>query len=781
MDGGRSYLLRGFACLCFLRAALALGTLDAEVPPPKKVLAIEIQGLKRVPESEVRKLIKVRVGNLFSSKAVDEDVKRLWQSHKFAHVQGDKAPLNEGCKVIYVLEENPVLAEVKFIYNKHFSAKKLQQATGLKPPGPLDEFLLFRARQAVERLYQEAGYQFVRVEQTRHETSKGTGVSFTIYEGPRVRVRRVDFTGNQTFSNRQLAKLLKTKAYRFILRKGLFDPELLEEDLGTIRNFYSDHGFRDVEVDCQLSYSEDRSALLVVININENTRYVIESIILAGVHIFPKEELRARLSSRQGDFYSAQAHRDDQKTILSAYGNRGYIMARVSAQITYLTEPAGRLALTYKVAEGERIFVEEIKVIGNYKSKSEVIRRELGLYPGEQFDRTKLIRARERLINTRFFSSVKVDTEPGTAPNRRDLVIEVEEARTGHFGIGGGYSSDFGVVGQLSFVQRNFDWRDWPEGIGDFFQGTGFAGGGQQLRVNLRPASEYTALSLSFEEPYLWGTRNSLGLSAWRWESSRWQYEETRDGGSLSLGRRLRPDLTGRIFLRSAEVRVKNIEVDAPADVFKAEGRHTINTIGLGATYDRRDSLLLPSAGYRVSGSYEYGGRLTAGDIDLHQISLEAQKYHTLFKTDRGKYILSGRALLGLVKPIDDSDEVPFFERLYAGGIGSIRGFDIRGLGPHDKDEPIGGELRAIGNLELNCPIYKDVIRGVLFYDMGQVAYKSDDLCLSDFRSSVGAELRFTLPTPFGPLPLSFALGFPLDPKPEDEVRHFNFAMGALF
>jgi len=574
---------------------------------------------------------------------------------------------------------------------------------------------------------------------------------------------------------------MKTKPYRFIFRKGIFDPELLEEDLAEIRKFYSDHGFFDVEVDHQLNYSEDRSELIVVVQINEKTRYVVERIILEGVHLFPKEALLEKLSSREGDFYSLKAWAADQEAILSAYNSRGYFLARVSPQITYLTEPGGRLTLAYKVSEGERIFIEEIRIVGNYKTKTKVIRRELDVFPGEQLDRGKLTRARERLMNTRFFTQVRIDTEAGTAPNRRNLVIEVEEAQTGHLGVSAGYLSEFGVVGKLSFAQQNFDWRDWPEGMGDFFQGTAFAGGGQQLGIAFMPGSEYTAWNLSFREPSLWDTRNSLGLNGWHWQSSRWKYEQATDGASLVLGRRLRPDLTGQLFLSTSEVRIKNIEPDAPADIFKAEGRHTINTIGLRATYDKRDSLLLPSAGYRVSGGYEYAGRLTAGDIDLHRMSLEAEKFYTLFETDRGKYILSGRALVGLVKPIDDTDEVPFFERMYAGGITTVRGFDIRGLGPHDKDEPIGGELRAIGNLELNCPIHKEVVRGVLFYDLGQVAYKSDDLNLSDFRNSVGVELRFVLPTPFGPLPLNFALGFPLDPKPEDEVRHFNFSMGVLF
>jgi len=151
--------------MCLLRVALVPGTLHAEVEPAKRVLAIEVQGLEAVPESEVRSLIKIRVGDLFSPTALNQDVKRLWQSRWFAHVQGDKAPFNEGWKVIYTVEENPVLAEVKFIHNKHFAAKKLQEETGLKPPALLDEFLLFRAKQTVERVYKQAGYQFVRVAQ----------------------------------------------------------------------------------------------------------------------------------------------------------------------------------------------------------------------------------------------------------------------------------------------------------------------------------------------------------------------------------------------------------------------------------------------------------------------------------------------------------------------------------------------------------------------------------------------------------------------------------------
>ncbi len=766
--------------MCCVSTVRAAGDLQSQPSAPFKVLAVEIQGLDKVPESEVRNLIKVRAGDLVTQKAIDRDVKRLWSSRAFSHVQYHKERLEDGWKLMYILTESQLLGEVKFVHVKRFSEKKLKEETGLIPGTPLGLGRLFRAQKTVEELYHRAGYQFVQVTRETYDTPTGTGVRFIIQEGPRVRVRRVELVGNQTFSTRKLRKQIRTKPYRFILNKGLFDPEVLADDLARIRTRYRSQGFFDVQLDHHLKYSEARSELVVVIQIDEKSRYLVDHIILDGVKLFAKDEIRDRLSSREGKPYSEEAYLDDQETIRDFYGNRGFVLATVRPEISLLEEPPGRLNLIYHVNEGERIFIEKVEITGNYKTKSQVIRRELNFHPGEQFNRAKLKRSRERLLNTRFFSSVNMPTEPGTTPHQRNLLIEVEEAQTGQFVFGGAWS-DYGLIGQFEFSQRNFDWRDWPEGVGDFFQGTAFAGAGQHFRLSLQPGTDFTQLNVSFEEPWLFGHPNSLGLEGWRREIRRWDYEEIRTGGQLSLGRRLRPDLSMRLFFKTEDIRITDIGTDAPLDVFKVKGRHTINSIGLAAALDKRDSFVLPTRGYRISGTYEYAGALTGGDVDLHRVQLEARKYHTLFETNRGKYILMTAGSAGLVKPLDDTREVPFFERMYAGGTGSVRGFDIRGLGPHDRDEPIGGELKIIGNLELNYPIYKETIRGVVFYDVGEVVPESGDLNISEFRSSIGAGIRLTMPTPFGPLPLSFDLGFPIDPEPEDEIRHFNFRMGALF
>ena len=749
---------------------------------PRPITDIQVRGNVRVAAATIREAVRTQVGDTFSTEAVNEDVRAIRNLGFFLDVTAKVEDFAEGYRLIFEVVERPTLAEVAFVGNKAMSDARLRGATELRPGGYLDFYLLGVAEDRIRDLYFGQGYQFAQVTKAVSEKDNQYLVTFRIVEGPRVRIRAIHFQGNTAFPDRKLRGLLRSKPYLLIFSKGIYDPAALETDLLRIARFYGRAGYMDVEVDRELTYSEDRTSLTITITIEEGPRYRVAEVILSGNQAVSGRELRQGLPLAEGEFFDQEAQRQNLRRIAELYGRRGYLLGenlQVTPQVTYVEEP-GQLTLQYHIQEGAPLYIDEVRIVGNYKTRDKVIRRDLTFYPGELLDSTALRVSVERLRGRAYYDTVSLDLQSGSAPDSRTVVVSVEEARTGFFSFGAGISSNSGFIGNLSFVQRNFDWTRPPRSLEDVLRGTAFTGGGQQFRLQFQPGTELTMFRVDFTEPWLFDRPYSLGLSGYLFSRGREDYQEDRRGGSVSLGHRFTRELSLRGTLKVESVEISSVDPTTAPDILALAGANEVRSLRFDLTYDRRDSPWQPSRGYLVGGFFEHFGELLGGDWDLWKGGLEGQYFRTLYvdRYDR-KHIL---AVTGEANFADTyaGGPVPIFERYFAGGAYSLRGFGYRGVGPHFGDQPLGGEARLLTSVEYTFPLLGEGVRGVFFWDAAQVAPSGGELDLAGFRTAVGFGLRLQAPG-LGPLPIALDFGFPLNPEDEDEKQTFSFSIGAYF
>jgi outer membrane protein assembly factor BamA len=438
------------------------------------------------------------------------------------------------------------------------------------------------------------------------------------------------------------------------------------------------------------------------------------------------------------------------------------------------TDEAGLVDVTFKVEEGAPVRIGDIRIEGNRLTQDKVLRRELRFFPEEPVN-TKLIdRARRRLEGTGLYKpgSVQITTIPTKTPEVVDVLVRVEEADTTNLILGAGISSNSGIVGNISLVQRNFDLTDWPKSPQDFWKGEAFRGAGQLLQIVLEPGTELQRYRVDFRDPHLGDTDYSFSTSLFYFDRGRDSYDERRIGGAIGFGRELSENLQAFLNLRLENINISNIDLDVPRDVLDVKGSSNLTSVEVGLVRDTTDSLLFPSEGYRASGSLEQAGAL-GGNYTFTRAVLDGRKYWTVTRD-----VLDRRSVLSVHGRVGGIfGDAPIFERFFAGGQGSLRGFEYRGIGPYKRGTNVGGDFLALASAEYQFPIFEKTLSGVFFLDTGTV---ERNISMSAWRASAGVGVRFTVPF-FGPVPFALDFGFPISKGKDDETELFSFSIGTSF
>jgi outer membrane protein insertion porin family len=754
-------------------AALAAPAAVSPEPAGERIVRIVLKGNVRIPAHRILGQMHLREGSLYTPPAVDEDLKRIYGLGEFDNViiRPEKEPA--GLVLVVEVKERLVLERVEFVGNRQFSAKDLEAAAGLKAGSPLDPQKIFAGARSIERKYRDAGFYFVHVALDEPAVTKDRAARYTITEGPRVRISKIAFSGNASIPTRELEKQTESRAYAPVLAAGTFDENQLNRDLAAIRNYYIGQGFLDVRVDRRPEFSEDKTRVKIQVLIEEGPRYRVRSLALQGVKRFASSYLEKLMELAPGVPYTADRVRHDLEVIRGEYGEIGYIDA-VPHPETQFTNERGMVDVVVKVDEGSAVRIGEIRVEGNRLTEDKVVRRDLGVFPEEPVN-TKLVdKARRRLEGTGLFrpGSVQITTIPTKDPDVADLLVRVEEAETTNLILGAGISSNSGVVGNLSFVQRNFDLTAWPKSAQDFWRGEAFRGAGQLFQIVLEPGTQLQRYRVDFQDPHVADSDYSLSTSLFYFTRNRNTYDEKRVGGNVGVGKDLGHNLQAFVNLRLEAININHIDADAPQDVFDVKGSSLLTSVEVGLVKDTTDSLLFPTEGYRLSASVEQAGAL-GGSYAFTKITLDGRRYWTITRD-----VLDRRSVLALHGRIGDIlGDAPIFERFYAGGQGSLRGFRYRGVGPRSGDTELGGNFLALASAEYSFPIFEKSLTGVFFVDSGTV---EKQISLSTWRIAAGFGIRFTVPF-FGPIPFALDFGFPLVKGVGDRTEVFSFSIGTSF
>ncbi len=780
----------GRPALCCALVSLAVGiacqALPAQArqePLPDTIVEVRVEDNRIRSDEEILATIKTRVGQTYNLEVVRNDEKRLLASGKYDSVVVTKTVTDQGVIVTFKVRERPAIKQIRFTGNKALEDKELLAELSFGARSPLHLPLLRAGREAIEAKYKQEGYPFVEVKLDETEAVTNEVVAYTIVEGPRVRVRKIRVEGNDHFSTFWIKLQIGSSARFWPFISGDLDLQQVSLDVQAIRKLYVEEGFLEVQVGRLLEFSDDKKDCTITFAINEGPRFRVNEVLFEGNSLYTDEQLAGRVSLSRGDFLLSEKVTQDLQAIQDAYGRLGYIEARATQRKQYLPpdaalpewaadigspEQVALVNLVYEVRESDRYDVGRVIIRGNDLTHDRVIRRHIRLFPEQRLDTVAMDESRRRLQETTLFGEVVVKPI-GNTPGYRDVLVQVEEGQTANFIIGVGVNTNTGLMGNITFRQRNFDLFGWPRPGKEWWKGRAWKGAGQQLTLHAAPGTEQSSFNISWYEPALFDQPYSLDVNAFLSTHGRESYDITRLGAIASLGHRFENRWYGQLSVQTAWVEIDNLDFDADPDVVDVEGNHFMPSVKGMLVRDRTDSIWLPSKGDRLQFSYEQ----YVGDFNFGKAEASYKIYRTLYTDaiDR-KHILGGR--VGVSQIVGDA---PVFERYYGGGIGSIRGFQYRGISPRSRvnpDDPIGGETMILAGLEYSYPILAEQIRGVVFLDTGTV---DNDFSLSKYRASAGFGLRWNIPF-FGPVPLSLDFGFPLAKEDEDDEQIFSFSLG---
>jgi outer membrane protein insertion porin family len=745
-----------------------------EASGSKKIIDIQIRGNEAISTATIINRLKIKPGDEVQQTALNNEIKRLYSTGYFADVFVKIEDMPEGSIVVISVVEKPVIRRIEFRGNSRIKTQRLERRLKVKEGDILDFSAVAKDVNAIRDAYIEQGYSGVDVDyKVEQDPDTGAGVLvFDIREGMARKIKSITFEGNANFPAQELEKFMSTKTAWWWIRKGAFDDVKFQADIARIRNFYRSKGFLDARVTSRFEYSDDGNDMHITVIVDEGKGYLLGELSIKGELAFPEDEVFFKTKMRPGDPFDTGKVREDVESVRTLYYDKGYMNAEIDLSQKY-NAVTDRMDLLYTINAHNVVYVGMVNVMGNITTRDKVIRREMRLYPGERYDGEKLKKSKERIYNLGYFEDVYFDTVPTSRKDVMDLNVSVKETKTGEFSLGGGYSSVDAFIGFVQLRQRNFDVLNFPM----------FTGGGQDLVIRAELGSHRTNYFVSWTDPWIFDLPYLFGFDFYRTEQERsgdtgYGYDEMRTGGTLRLGKEITDELNTGLVYNLEEVKISNIADDATDALRREVGTNFISRITWNVKYDVRDNRFSPTKGFVVGTSMENAGGFIGGDKDFYKFFGYGSFYHSIIEN----VVLELKGSGGIVQNYGKSEDVPIYERYFAGGARTIRGYKERGVGPRDRgtNTAIGGEAMLIGNAEVTFPVFKNLVKGAVFFDIGNVWEEADLKSISGakddagFKSGAGIGVR--VKTPIGPVKLDW--GYPLSDNYEDKKEgEFYFSV----
>jgi outer membrane protein insertion porin family len=506
----------------------------------------------------------------------------------------------------------------------------------------------------------------------------------------------------------------------------------------------------------EIQVDREKARATIRIVVVEGPQFKVGGVDVMGNAVLPVEEIRKRIELKTGEVFSRSKLRDSVKGITDLYSAVGRASADVSPNT--LQDTPGRLVnVVFEINEGPETYVERINISGNTRSEEKILRRELPMAEGDLFTSQKLARAKQKLTNLNYFDKVEAKTAPGSAKDKIIVNIDVTEKPTGLFSIGGGYSSQDGVLGTLDLSQRNFLGKGW------------------EVFLRLRGGQNLQTGTIGFTEPWLFDQPLAAGFDIFNTRRILPDYTVNSLGGDIRLGHPLGEYSRWNAIYRVSQDRITNVNPLGSPELISQEGTHLTSLVGLSLSRDTRDSVYDPTRGSTVSLGVDFAG-IGFGEKFARSV-FSSTYFQPLPWLD---HVLSFRLMAGYSFGWS-KDPVPLFERFYLGGSNSLRQFKSLQVSPKDDTGTrIGGNSELLGTVEYQIPLFFG-IKAAVFYDVGQVwgpdLSLGTKIDLSDLRHGVGAGLRWN--SPFGPIRVDY--GIKLDQKKGESFGNFNFSAGSSF
>ncbi|AXE92510.1 outer membrane protein insertion porin family [Paraburkholderia terricola] len=753
-------------------AGISLSSAPAHAVQPLVVQDIRIEGLKRVEPGTLFAYLPIKKGEMFNDDKASEAIRALYATGFFNDVRIS----TEGGVVIVYVQERPAFGTIDFAGIHEFDKENLTKAlgaVGLSQGRYYDKALVEKAEQELKRQYLTRGFYAAEVVTTITPIDRNrVAVLFSVAEGPSAKIRQINFIGNTVFSTdalRDEMQLSTPNWFSWYTKNDLYAKDKLTGDLEHVRSYYLNRGYLEFNIEStQVSLTPDKKDMYLTVTLHEGEPYTISSIKLAGNLLDREAELMKLVNIKAGERFSAEKLQAATKAVVDRLGEYGYAFATVNA-LPKIDQQHHTVDLTLQVDPSRRVYVRHVNVVGNTRTRDEVVRREMRQFESSWFDSNRLTLSKERVNRLGYFTDVDVTTIPVEgSPDQVDVDVKVSEKPTGSITLGAGFSSSDKVVLSAGVSQENV------------------FGSGTSLGVSINTAKTYRTLSVTQTDPYFTvdGIKRISDIY-YRTSYPLYNYSDT-SFRIISVGTDLKfgipfSEADTVYFGVGFEQDRFNIDSDTPQsykDYVNEFGRVVNNVpVTVGWARDNRDSALVPSRGYFVQSNGEVG--TPAGGTQYYKADVQAQYYYSF---SRG--FIFGLNLQGGYGNGFAGKAYPIFKNYYSGGIGSVRGYESGSLGPRDKttDDPIGGSRMVVANVEMTFPLpgsgWDRTLRVFTFLDAGNVwGNEGNSTGANGLRYSYGAGLEWI--SPIGPLKLS--MGFPIVKHANDKYQRFQFQIGTSF
>lgn len=760
--------------------AVASIGMDTALADQFAVADIEVEGLQRVSAGTVFSAFPLGIGDEVDEAGLADAIRTLFRTGLFTDIKASR----DGDVLVLTVRERPSISSIEIEGNKAIETDMLMEAlagAGLQEGQVFRRATLERLELEILRSYVAQGRYNARVRASAEELPRNrVAIRLDINEGDVAAIRHINIIGNESFSDEELLDLFElatTSWWNSITGADKYARERLSGDLETLRSFYLDRGYLDFSVESsQVSLSPDKRTVFIAIAINEGKQYTISDIRLRGDLIVGEEELRKLIPVKPGDVFSRAQMTAISESLASRLGREGYAFANVNA----VPEPAddNTAVVTFYVDPGKRTYVRRINFSGNVSTRDEVLRQEMTQMEGGVASSDLIEFSRTRLERLGFFKTVNVETVP--VPGSDDLVdvnYSVEEQATGSLSASIGFSQSSGVILGAAVSENNF------------------LGTGKRVSFGVNTSDSVKSANISYLDPYFTVDGVSRGFSIFARETD---YDEEdissylldEYGGRLTFG--YPTDSITRLSF-GVGVTQSNIQdglysAQEVTDFIEEEGDSFTNFFVFGSW--RRSTLnrgVLPTEGFGQSLSLDVA--VPGSDLTFYKVTHKTDLYVPITRDQ--DWVFRARSEIGYGDGYGDWDQLPFYEHFFAGGYGSVRGYEASSLGltatnsvyDTSDPDPFGGNLLTEGSLELitPTPFAGDTrsMRTALFLDAGQVfdTERGFDPELGEIRLSAGVSFQWI--TAVGPL--AFSLAKPLNDKDGDETQVFQFSLGQTF
>jgi outer membrane protein insertion porin family len=728
---------------------------------------IRVEGAQRTEAGTIFSYLPLRVGDRFDPEKGVAAIRALFATGLFKDVRLEA----DGDTLVVIVEERPAIAQVDLTGVKEFDkdiVKKSLRDVGLGEARVFDRSLLERAEQELKRQYLARGLYSAQITSTVTPVERNrVNVSIVVDEGDAAHIKAVRFTGNKAFSDGQLRDQIELSTggwFTWYTKRDQYARQKLTADLESLRSFYLNRGYLDFNVEStQVSIGSSKEDVYITVNVIEGERYTISGVRLSGEMLGLDEELRALVDVKAGDIYNAERLNRISKAITDRLSMLGYAFATANA-VPEANREKREVAFTILVDPGRRVYVRRVNITGNTTTRDEIIRREVRQFETAWFDSEKVRLSRDRIDRLGYFEKVEVET-PAVAGSldQVDVNFNIKERPTGSVQAGIGYSSTDHIVLQASYQQQNV------------------LGSGQSIGVEINTSRANKTISLSHVDPYvtLDGISRTTEIYQRRSDLARLglgTVDFTQRGGAVRFGVPF-TEFDTIYFGLGVEGTAIGLTDFSPPPYFKY-----VNDFGekadaglatIGWARDSRDNLLVPNRGRYQRAFLE--ATLPVLDLRYYRATYQFQQFIPV----TNKITFGTNAELGWGGGFGGRP-YPLFKNFYAGGIGSVRGFEGGTLGPRDSlGNPTGGTRRINGAMELLAPLpgADRTLRALAFLDTGQVWNSEQTVRLGELRWSTGFGIAWV--SPIGPLKLSYA--FPLKRESTDRLQRFQFQIGTGF